>query len=387
MPESPHAPDPPSPSPDPQSPSPAPPTGPDRNATPDCPDRDLGVLRERLLDFFDARGRALPWRETDDPYAIWVSEIMLQQTRVETAVPYWTAWMAAFPTVEALAAAEDQTVLKSWEGLGYYSRARNLHRAARVVRERWNGRVPGTRDDLRTLPGVGPYTAGAVASIAFGETVPAVDGNVRRVAARLLDWPDPRGAALETEVGRWVPEGRPGDFNQALMELGATVCTPRRPRCDDCPVAGLCRARAEGTVGDRPVPRKRAAVPRVHHAVVVAIREVSGEFRVALRRRPEGGLLAGLWEFPAVEVEEPEGVAEALVGVTGGAGAPGERLPSVPHAFSHLHVTYHPMLIRLAPGRPAPGGAEWRPLEGMADLPLPTAQQTIAGHLTSALAG
>ncbi len=358
---------------------------PDRESVPALNPDGIRRLRVHLLDFFDARARDLPWRETDDPYAIWVSEIMLQQTRVETVVPYWTAWMDAFPTVDDLALADEETVLKAWEGLGYYSRARNLHRASRMVRERWEGRVPDTRDRLRTLPGVGAYTAGAVASIAFEEAVPAVDGNVRRVVARLLDWPDPGGAALEAEVARWVPEGRPGDFNQALMELGATVCTPRAPSCGSCPVAEACGARRAGTVVERPAPRKRAPVPRAHHGVAVAVQRSSEGIRLALRRRPEGVMLAGLWEFPGVEVAEPGEVAAAVAGLVGDGSADGEPLPPVPHAFSHLHVTYHPVLVRVEAGTAAPGDGRWLRPDEVADLPLPVAQRRIAEGARRAL--
>ena len=357
---------------------PAPPADPAEPSHTTLDPEGIRRLRALLLDFFDARARSLPWRETDDPYAIWVSEIMLQQTRVETVVPYWTAWMNAFPTVHDLAAADEETVLKAWEGLGYYSRARNLHRAAGVVRERWGGQVPDTRNDLRTLPGVGAYTAGAIASIAFAEAVPAVDGNVRRVVARLLDWPDPRGTALEAEVARWVSEERPGDFNQALMEFGATVCTPRAPSCGSCPVAEGCGARLAGTVGERPAPRKRAPVPRVHHGVAVAVRASEEGIRMALRRRPEGVMLAGMWEFPAVEVDGPEGAEVAVAGLVGDGPGGGEALPPVPHAFSHLHVTYHPVLVRVEPGTKPPGGARWLRPDDVADLPLPVAQRRIA---------
>jgi A/G-specific adenine glycosylase len=335
----------------------------------------------------------MPWRETEDPYAIWVSEIMLQQTRVETVIPYFRAWMEAFPSPTALADAHQSDVLKRWEGLGYYSRARNLHRAAQVVREEHGGRLPGTVEGLRSLPGVGPYTAGAVGSIAFGLQTPAVDGNVRRVTARLLDWPDPGGRPLEDEVGRWVPSARPGDFNQALMELGATVCTPRNPGCYICPVAELCAARAAGTVGERPVPKKKAKVRREVHAVVVRLRRevcggpdgdgsggpgVGGSWKLALRQRPPHGLLAGLWEFPASVVA---GTEEARRYSEEGAGSGRVlHLDPVPHAFSHLHVTYVPSVVLEADrgaDRGLEPGLEWLTPEQVRGLALPVAQQKI----------
>jgi len=323
----------------------------------------------------------MPWRESRDPYAIWVSEIMLQQTRVETVIPYFNAWMARFPTVEALAEAEQEEVLKHWEGLGYYSRARNLHRAAQEVRERHGGTVPGEMESLRALPGVGAYTAGAVGSIAFGIRAAAVDGNVRRVAARLLDWADPGGKALEETAAAWVPEEAPGDFNQALMELGATVCLPRRPRCDACPVAGLCCALAAGTVEERPARKARTPVPREVHDVTVAVRRGAGPLRLALRKRADKGLLAGMWEFPA----DVEGASDSREGAPRDP-APGERpLPDVRHAFTHLHVTYRPRLVRLPAGAPPPVGCAWLTPAEIRGLPLPVAQQSIVESALAAL--
>ena len=198
---------------------------------------DNALLRERLLAFYDERKRDLPWRRTRDPYRIWVSEVMLQQTRVDTVIPYYRRWLERFPTVLALADADEEAVLGSWKGLGYYSRARNLHRAAQVVRDGHDGQVPSDPKDLRALPGVGEYTAGAVASIAFDLPEPVVDGNVRRVLARLHDLADPTPAQLRALTTELLDRARPGDFNQGLLELGATVCTPRAPKCGSCPWA------------------------------------------------------------------------------------------------------------------------------------------------------
>lgn len=213
-------------------------------------------LAAALLRHYDVHRRDLPWRDRADPYAVWVSEIMLQQTRVETARPYYERWLERFPDLDALADAEIDDVLRAWQGLGYYARARNLHRAARMVRERYHGAIPADPAELRRLPGVGAYTAGAVASIAFGAATPAVDGNVRRVVARLHDLEDPTAAQLQTLAVELVPADRPGDFNQALMEIGATVCTPRAPDCDACP--GGCWA-ASGSSPTRP---RRRGWPR-----------------------------------------------------------------------------------------------------------------------------
>ena len=337
-------------------------------------------LRRRLLAFFDDRARDLPWRRTDDPYAIWVSEIMLQQTRVETVIPYFERWLERFPDVDALAAAPEAAVLKAWEGLGYYSRARNLHRGAVVVRERFGGRLPDTAEALREVPGVGPYTSGAIASIAFGEPVPAVDGNVRRVFARLFDDPEPPPRRLEAWGRDLVDPDRPGDFNQALMELGATVCTPTSPACERCPVSSRCSAYAAGTVAERPAPKKRT---KARDAAFVVRVDVDAEGRVRVVRRGPG-LLQGMWSFPEMEVAGT--VAER---VTAEAGP--DALGAVDHVFSHIRARYH--VVRTGTGSAGAGAAaldaaawsesasvEDRRVRGaeLNDLALPVAQQRIA---------
>lgn len=339
---------------------------------------DLPSIRRSLLGFYDARARDLPWRRTDDPYAIWVSEIMCQQTRVETVIPYWETWMARFPDVDALALADQAEVLKAWEGLGYYSRARNLHRGAQVVRERFGGRLPTTGEELREIPGIGPYTGGAIASIAFGRAVPAVDGNVRRVFARLFDDPAPGPARLESWGAALVDPQRPGDFNQALMELGATVCTPTSPSCERCPIASHCRAYAVGTVSDRPAPKKRTKVRDAEFLVRIDP-DADGRIRV-VRRGP--GLLEGMWCFPEVEVSTE--VVERVVDHPGYLGA-------VDHVFSHLRARYHVVLadepsaarsiddLLEARVPPESGWAEERRVApaDLDDLALPVAQQAI----------
>ncbi|MDX1661748.1 MAG: A/G-specific adenine glycosylase, partial [Gemmatimonadota bacterium] len=239
-------------------------------AAPSPSDTDrVEAIRRRLLDHYDREKRDLPWRGETDPYRVWVSEVMLQQTRVESVVPYYLDWIERFPDVEALAAADRADVLRAWEGLGYYSRARNLHDAARIVAERFDGAVPDTAGTLRELPGVGAYTAGAVASIAFDRPEPAIDGNARRVLARLFDVEKPTPARLRRIADDLVPRDRPGDFNQAIMELGATICAPRSPACGSCPLAPRCESLANGTVDRRPGPRRRAAVS--DHDVGVAV--------------------------------------------------------------------------------------------------------------------
>ncbi|MEK9499865.1 A/G-specific adenine glycosylase [Gaopeijia maritima] len=361
-------------------------------------DAALGAFRRALLAFYDDVARPLPWRDTRDPYAIWVSEVMAQQTRVETVVPYYLRWLERYPTVEALADAPLDDVLKSWEGLGYYSRARNLHRAAGVVAEDHGGALPDSFEGLRALPGVGEYTAGAIASIAFERAVPAVDGNVRRVYARLADEPRPGTAEVRDWAERVVDPARPGDFNQALMELGATVCTPRNPACGGCPVRAHCRALAAGTVEERPAPKKRARVRKELRAVGVFVRSADGKAPAdapvaLLRRRPAEGLLAGLWEFPSVPLglraadrAVQAGVRElaADLGLTAVDG-PGERLDPVPHQFSHLHVIYRPWMVAVegdvgagVGGTASDEPVRWTPLHDPGDLALPVAQQRIA---------
>ncbi len=259
-------------------------------------------LAGALVDWYRAVKRDLPWRRTRDPYAIWVSEIMLQQTRVAVVVPYWERWMERFPSAAALAGAELDDVLAAWSGLGYYGRARNLHRGAREVVARYAGRLPDTAGELRSLPGIGRYTAGAIASLAYGRREPLVDGNVARVLARLFavdeDVKSARGQKrLWQLAGDLVPADTPGDFNQGLMELGATVCTPVAPRCPACPLAAHCLARAAGREGELPrMPeRMRDADKPVLRAAAAWIER--GD-RVLLARRAPEGLFGGLWELP-----------------------------------------------------------------------------------------
>ncbi len=301
-------------------------------------------IRRDLLAWYQAEARDLPWRRTQDPYRVWLSEIILQQTRVDQGTPYYERFVAAFPTVEDLAAASEDQVLKLWEGLGYYTRARNLHAAAKIVAGQHGGTFPEKAELLQLLPGVGRYTAGAIGSIAFGERVPVVDGNVKRVLSRLFDVEKSiddteTEKALWAMAGKLVPRDAPGDFNQAMMELGARVCTPKKPACDACPVSACCIARADGTQLERPVRRAKKAVP--HKEIVVAVIEEDGRYLIG--RRPPEGMLGGLWEFPGGKVEPKETHQQALVreckeelGVTVKAGG---MLACVKHAYTHLRVT------------------------------------------------
>lgn len=349
-------------------------------------------LRRVLLDHYDRSRRDLPWRGETDPYRVWVSEVMLQQTRVETVVPYYRRWLERFPDVEALAEAEADDVLLVWQGLGYYRRARGLHAGARVVRERHGGAVPRTVEELRALPGVGEYTAAAVASIAFGTPVGVVDGNVRRVFARLFDEAAPSAGWLRATAAALVDPDRPGDWNQALMDLGATVCTPRTPACGSCPLSGECRALAAGTQAARPAPSKARAVPSRTFATAVV---VDARGRGMVVRRGDEGLLAGLWAFPD-QVLDPgderagsgKAIRRAAVEAAEGAGTtvtPGEGvlLPEVRHRFTHLAATYRPVLLA---GRGSDDhNRRWIPLDGPWPVALPVAQQKVARAATAAL--
>jgi A/G-specific adenine glycosylase len=348
-------------------------------------------LREQLLEWYDRSRRDLPWRSTPgdrpDPYHVWLSEVMLQQTRVETVRPYYLRWLRRFPTLDALADASQEEVLREWEGLGYYARARNFHRAVREVSSVHGGEIPSDRERFLALPGVGRYTVGAVLSIAFGRPEPVVDGNVRRVFSRLLDDGAPSNETLWILASELVRGPRPGDFNQALMELGATVCTPRSPACAGCPVAGWCAARAAGTQASRPARKPSRAVPTENHGV--AITRADGG-ALLLARRPQKGRLAGMWEFPGVSAREGEGLAEAAAraarDLAGVAVVPGESVGTVEHLFTHVRVVYHAFSCPVAPGAsdPAVGEVAWVLPEHLAAYALPRAQRRLAGLLAGA---
>ena len=262
--------------------------------------RILSRIAEPLLDWYDRCARSLPWRETRDPYRIWISEIMLQQTRVQAVMEYYRRFLEFFPDVYALASAPEEQVLKLWEGLGYYSRARNLQKAAQTVAWELDGKFPAEKKDLMKLPGIGEYTAGAVSSIAFGRSEPAVDGNVLRVAARLLASKDDVSAAdvkkeVTEQIRSVIPPQRAGDFNQALMDLGATVCLPNGvPLCEGCPLAELCEGNRKKLAADLPIkaPKKERTCERRTVFVIVCAD------KAAFCRRPDRGLLAGMWELP-----------------------------------------------------------------------------------------
>lgn len=341
-----------------------------------------------LLSWFQGRDRDVPGRRESDPYRIWVAEVMAQQTRITTVIPYYAAFLERFPDVHALAAAELDDVLKAWEGLGYYSRARNLHRAAREVVTHYDGRLPEEPELLRSLPGIGPYTAGAVASIAFGRPEPAVDGNVRRVLSRLYDLERPTPGDLDGLARGLIDEagGSAGELNQALMDLGGSVCTPRAPRCDDCPVAIGCLSLERGTVELR--PHRSPCAPLPHHDIGAAL--VWRGSRILISRRSEHGLLGGLWEFPGGKVERDETPAAAArrevreelgidIKVHGEAGR-------VRHAYSHVRITLHLFHARWVAGEPRSAERSspvWVLPEELPAYAFPAANQAIIRRLVS----
>jgi A/G-specific adenine glycosylase len=350
-------------------------------------------ISKPLLAWYRKNRRQLPWRDDPHPYAVWVSEIMLQQTRVETVLPYFERWMRRFASIESLAQASQQEVLNYWEGLGYYSRARNLHRAAREVVEQHNGRLPGDVRSLRSLPGIGPYTAGAIASIAFGLDEPLVDGNVRRVLARLHNLDIPVDSA-EGEKRLWalaremLPPGRAGDYNQALMELGALVCTPLEPACEGCPLADGCQARLLGLQAERPIRSARAKMP--HYVVTAAV--IRREGTVLIAQRPQDGLLGGLWEFPGGKLEPGEDLQTCLrreISEELGARVEvGVSLGTYRHAYTHFKVTLHAFDCRLAPADQAiqHNGVEavrWVRPESLGDFPMGKIDRQISDLLVA----
>lgn len=266
-------------------------------------------FQEGFLSWFETNGRKhLPWRNQRTPYGTWISEIMLQQTRVETVIGYFNRFMTRFPTIEDLARAPEEAVLKSWEGLGYYSRARNLKAAAETIVSDYHGEMPQQYSELIKLKGIGPYTAGAIASMAFGERVPAIDGNAMRVASRLFEIEQDIGDSKSFKLF-WqiivaiLPEENPGAFNEALMDLGSAICTPQNPACPDCPVQTECAAFKHGTTGHFPVKKRKTKVRDVYY-LAYALQDPAGE--QLLERRPDQGLLAKMWQFPLVEIEKKE---------------------------------------------------------------------------------
>ncbi len=341
----------------------------------------LDRIAAPLLAWYDRGRRILPWREDPTPYHVWLSEIMLQQTRVEAVKPYYDRFLEALPDIASLAAVEEEKLLKLWEGLGYYNRARNLKKAAQILVSEYGGRMPDDYDKIVSLPGIGSYTAGAVASIAFGKPRPAVDGNVLRVLSRLrADDRDILSAqvkkSVEEELTDVMPADRPGDFNQALMELGATVCIPNgAPKCDVCPWKDLCMARAEGRTGE--LPQKARKKPRtIEEKTVLVIQDGA---RVALRKRPEKGLLAGMYEFPSVEGYCGEEEVLAYLRELGLSPLRIRALPPAKHVFTHKEWHMKGYMVRVdelaakGEGQRMQGLLFVDPEQTRTDYPIPSA--------------
>ncbi len=342
------------------------------------------IVRQ-LLPWFRRHARALPWRRRRTPYRVLVSELMLQQTRADQAAPYFERFIRRFPDWRALAAADEADVLKAWEGLGYYARARNLRRLAQWIVNKGGGRLPKSVDALRRLPGIGPYTAAAVGSLAFGLDAAAVDGNVRRVLARVFELSAPRGVSLEAECRRLaadlLPKGRAGAFNEAMMELGAVVCLPRAPRCTDCPLRGVCRSAATGTPEQYP---RRAPRKRVPHYVVGAAVTLDARGRALIAQRKSEEMLGGLWEFPGGKIEPGETMAECIARELkeelGIEIEVGERLTVVRHAYSHFTIELHAHFARRIRGRPRRihcADFAWVPVARLRDRPFSRADLRI----------
>ena len=342
-------------------------------------------IRE-ITRWYESHKRALPWRGETDPYRIWLSEIMLQQTRVEQGTPYYLRFIDAFPTVDLLARASEEAVLRLWQGLGYYSRARNLHRCAKIVTDQKSGAFPRTAAELRALPGIGPYTAAAISSICFGEYSAVVDGNVFRVLARVFgirtDTLSPAGkkefqmvADTLMDSCRGSADIPPGEYNQALMEFGAVRCTPKNPACDGCPLSSLCVARAQGLQAQLPVRKKtKAKKKRFLHYVMI-----TDGVSVAMRKREEGDIWQGLYDFPCFENRRPVASASLREWLIGCIPLPEEAVPAsefeIRHLLSHqeLHARFFKVTVRRMPAQKRLKRWNWQayPFGQCADLPKP----------------
>jgi A/G-specific adenine glycosylase len=351
---------------------------------------DAPDLRRSLLAWYDRQGRDLPWRRSRDPYAIWVSEIMLQQTQVKTVLPYYDRWLTTLPTIAALAQADQQAVLKLWQGLGYYARARNLHKAAIVLHQTCDGQFPRTFAETLALPGIGRSTAGGILSAAFNAPIAILDGNVKRVLVRLLALQRPPAKALNdlwSLSEALIDPVNPRDFNQALMDLGATVCTPKQPSCDRCPWRLACRAYNQGIQSELPMREESAPIPHKQIGVAVIWND-RGE--VLIDRRKAKGLLGGMWEFPGGKIEPGETVEaciqreiqeELAIDI-----AVGEHLITVDHAYSHFKVSLQVHHCQYLGGEPQPIECDeirWVTLDQLDQFPFPKANSVIIEALQS----
>ena len=344
----------------------------------------------RILKWYKHHSRHLPWRTTRDPYHIWISEVMLQQTQVETVIPYYHRFLTRFPTVGTLAAASLQDVLKTWENLGYYARARHLHSAAKEIMTRTGGTIPDDEKQLRRLPGIGAYTAAAILSIAFDRSMPAVDGNVRRVLCRLYAIRDPLEESktlrrIDELASDLIPAKAPSRFNQGIMDLGAMICTPRNPSCALCPVQKSCLAFDLGLQDALPVTRKRGPFPHKQMTAGILCDDLGG---LLIVRRPPRGLLGGLWKFPGGEKGPGKGLKNSLVqeihrelGIEVRVGG---KITAVKHAYTHFRITLHAFRCSLIKGEPkAVKGHSWLWVDpkNLADFPFSNVDRKIMAFL------
>ncbi len=341
---------------------------------------NIRKVQPRLLQWFKKHGRVLPWRRARNPYRIWISEIMLQQTQVDTVIPYYQKFLKVFPTVEVLAKADLSRVLKIWEGLGYYSRARHLHQAAKRIVGQFNGKIPDRLNDLLTLPGIGRYTAGAILSIAYNQEAPVLDGNVKRILCRVYTVSRPL-RDLRTENLLWtlseslIPKGHAGLFNEALMDLGATVCTPKKPSCSLCPIRNLCRAKAIGNPERYPTKAKKRKIPHVNGVSAVIVRDG----KVLLHQRPPRGFSGGLWEFPNWLVQGKKSRSHRLVkGIKEEQNlsvAAKDRIGIFEQTYSHFKLTLHVYECQALDGE---GSGRWVRIRDLHRFPMSRIHRRIA---------
>lgn len=347
---------------------------------------NINAFQNDLINWFQSEQRELPWRENQDPYRVWVSEIMLQQTKVDTVIPYFLNFMTKFPTISDLAVAEEQEVLKAWEGLGYYSRARNLQHAVREVATIYNGKVPSDPKQLADLKGIGPYTKGAILSIAYDIPEPAVDGNVMRVLSRILrieeDIAKPKSRRLfERVVNEVISKENPSSFNQGLMELGALVCTPKSPSCLLCPVQSHCKAFHDGVETQLPIKSKAKKQKRMAY-YAFAISNKQGEY--VIEQRPETGLLASMWQFPMVLKEDvdEEHITTWLEQRYGVTVTVDKRLKPIKHIFSHIIWEMEVIQLYVATNEMELKGARFVNINKLEQYPFPVPHQKLVEQLT-----
>jgi A/G-specific adenine glycosylase len=354
----------------------------------DFTENQLKTLRRSLLDWYDHQGRQLPWRNQSDPYKIWVSEIMLQQTQVKTVIPYYQRWLQQFPNITTLAKADLQSVLKVWAGLGYYARARNLHQAAQQIQQQYEGQFPSTLEKALKLKGIGRTTAGGILSAAFNQPISILDGNVKRVLSRLVALPvtPKKGIKQLWQVSDQILDPiNPRDFNQALMDLGATICVKSQPKCLLCPWQKFCLAYQQGIQNQLPMSETKQPLP--HKKIGVAV-ILNNNNEILIDRRPANGLLGGLWEFPGGKIEENETIADCIkreikeeldIAIV-----VGDHLMTLDHAYTHFKVTLNVHLCQHLSGEPKPIECDeirWVKLSDLDQYPFPKANSQIIERL------